>query len=298
MARELPVHATHALLVTPFTDEHALDRRSMRSLVDFVLTTGAQGVVALGTTGEFFTMRPDERVEVMETVIDAVAGRVPVTVGVGADSTASAVALARQAREAGADCVMVPPPFYFARSAAAQRLHFTTVASAVDLPVMIYDGADGIEVETATIASVAEAAPNVRYVKLALPKPDKVAEVVARVPHLVAFAGDDVTLVEALRAGAVGSAIATANIQSADLSKLHAAHASGDLAGATALFAGRLAATVLATGNPKSEFIARFKEVLTALGVIQSATVRPPLSPISARAREDLLATMEAVNVH
>lgn len=297
MARELPVHATHALLVTPFTTEYTVDRHSLHSLVDYVLAGGAQGVVALGTTGEFFTMRPDERVEAVTTVVEAVAGRVPVTVGVGADSTASAVALARHAREAGADCVMVPPPFYFARSAAAQRLHFTTVAAAADMPVMIYDGADGIEVETATIASVAASAPNVQYVKLALPRPDKVAEVVTHVPRLVAFAGDDVTLVEALRAGAVGSAIATANIQSAELSKLHAAHAAGDLAGATALFASRLAATVLATGNPKVEFIARFKEVLHALGVIQSATVRPPLSPISTRAREDLLATMEAVDV-
>jgi 4-hydroxy-tetrahydrodipicolinate synthase len=284
-------------VVTPFTQDHKLDWPSLRSLIDFVLGGGAQGVVALGTTGEFFTMRPDERFEVIDAVLDAVAGRVPVTIGVGAEGTAGAVTLATHAARAGADCVMVPAPFYFARSAESQQAHFVAVARAVDLPVMIYDGADGIEVSTATLGRVAAAAPNVRYVKLALPRPDKVAEVVAALPHLIPLAGDDVTLVEALRAGAVASAIATGNIQTADIQKIHAAHASGDLAGATALFVNRLAATVSATGTPKGEFIARFKEVLAAMGVIASAAVRLPLLPISDRARADLLATMRAVHV-
>jgi 4-hydroxy-tetrahydrodipicolinate synthase len=112
VSNALPTGGTHVLLVTPFDMAYGFDDKSMHSLIDHVVSQGVQGVVALGTTGEFFTLAPRERAAVIDTVVSAVAGRVAVTVGVGADSTSGAVELAQHAQAAGADCVMVLPPLY------------------------------------------------------------------------------------------------------------------------------------------------------------------------------------------
>ncbi len=208
---QLPVGGTHVLLVTPFLPDHTRDRDSLASLIEHVIEAGADGVIALGTTGEFFTLSAAERVDLMKDVVDIVDGRVSVTIGVGSDSTAEAVSLARHAQSAAADCVMVLPPFYFAKSTGAQLAHFRAVIQAVDISVMIYDGADGICVDAATVAALARESNNVHYVKMALPAPQRVAELLHLAPQVTVFAGDDATLVTALRMGAAGSAIATGN---------------------------------------------------------------------------------------
>lgn len=294
---QLPTDGTQTLLVTPFDRDGGFDRGSMAGLIDFVLEGGAAGVVALGTTGEFFTLTPRERIEVAEFVVRHVRGRAPVTVGVGAPDTATAVGLAAAAESAGADCVMALPPFYFELSAEAQVAHFIAVARSVRLPVMLYDGAAGIPVPVEVIARVAGDALNLRYVKLALPDPNRVTALAARLPDLVPLAGDDTTLVAALRNGAQGSAIATGNIQPGDVAAVHAAHASGDEAEAVRIFAATLAPSIMATSTPKRQFIVRFKEVLTALGLLAAPTVRLPLLPLAAPDREELLNVMRGLKV-
>ncbi|MFI6640500.1 dihydrodipicolinate synthase family protein [Streptomyces sp. NPDC050504] len=294
---ELRTGGTHVLLVTPFLPDHERDRESLSSLIEHVLDAGADGVIALGTTGEFFTMTAAERADTVDEVVELVRGRVAVTVGVGSDSTAEAVKLARHAQTAGADCVMVLPPFYFAKSADAQLAHFSAVAEAVDIPVMIYDGADGIEVDATTVAALAQEFDNVKYVKMALPAPQRVAELRRLAPQVTVFAGDDATLVSALRLGAAGSAIATGNFLPKEVIALHAAANSGDWDKASEVFADSLLHGVAATANPKNQFIARIKAVLAAQGVIAHATVRPPLAQLKPYETEDLLASVRAAGI-
>lgn len=294
---DLPLGGTHALLVTPFDDDGRLDKGSLAALVDFVLDGGVQGVVALGTTGEFFTLGPAERVEVMQAVVDAVAGRAHVTIGVGGDATSVCVELAGRAREIGADCLMAVPPYYFDLTPAAQMRHFTAIALSAELPIMLYDGAGGIPVPVEVIKMVTEAAPNVRYVKLALPDPSRVADLVSSLPGLCPLAGDDVTLVAALRAGARASAIATGCIQPREVVTVHEAVNAGRLDEAVSTFAATLAPSLLATSTPKHQFIARFKEVLHAMGVLASPRVRSPLGAITAEEREELLSVMRHLKV-
>jgi 4-hydroxy-tetrahydrodipicolinate synthase len=184
---------------------------------------------------------------------------------------------------------MVLPPFYFAKSPAAQLVHFRAVAEAVDIPVMVYDGADGILVEASTISELAKDHANVRYVKMAVPSPGRVAELRRVVPDVTVFAGDDATLVSALRLGAAGSAIATGNFLPREVIMLHTMANADDWDKASEVFAGSLLQGVAATANPKVQFIARIKEVLAAQGVIAHATVRPPLTPLDADERDDLL---------
>jgi dihydrodipicolinate synthase/N-acetylneuraminate lyase len=131
------------LLVTPFDEEGELDERSLAALIEFAVDAGVQGVISLATTGEFFAMTPAEREEVMAVVVKQVRGRVTATFGVGDSSTRTAVALARAAEAQGADCIMLQPPWYYAHSAAAVDAHLLTVATAVRIPTMLYDGGGG-----------------------------------------------------------------------------------------------------------------------------------------------------------
>lgn len=162
---------------------------------------------------------------------------------------------------------------------------------------MIYDGSGGIPVPAAVIAAVADVCPNVVHAKLALPDPSRVTALVRQAPGVVPFVGDDTTLVAALRAGARGSAIATGNIQVMDVVAVHDAFARGDRHAAVATFAARIAPSLAATSTPKHEFIARFKEVLVAMGVIASARVRSPLEPVAPDDREELLAVMAHLGI-
>ncbi|WP_251058680.1 MULTISPECIES: dihydrodipicolinate synthase family protein [unclassified Streptomyces] len=294
---ELRTGGTHVLLVTPFLPNRERDRESLASLIEHVLDAGADGVIALGTTGEFFTMSAAERADAIDDVVELVRGRVAVTIGVGSDSTAEAVKLARHAQSAGADCVMVLPPFYFAKSAEAQLAHFAAIAEAVDIHVMIYDGADGIEVDAATIATLAQELDNVRYVKMALPAPQRIAALRRLAPQVTVFAGDDATLVPALRLGAAGSAIATGNFLPREVITIHTAANSGDWEKASEVFASNLLHGVAATANPKVQFIARIKEVLVAQGVIAHATVRPPLAQLGPHDKADLLASVRVAGI-
>jgi 4-hydroxy-tetrahydrodipicolinate synthase len=293
----LPIGGTHVLLVTPFLPDHGRDRESLAALIEHVIGAGVDGVIGLGTTGEFFTMSADERIELINDVVEFVDGRVPVTIGVGSDSTAEAVKLARHAQSAGAACVMVLPPFYFAKSVEAQLAHFAAVANAVDISVMSYDGADGIAVDSATVATLANEFDNVRYVKMALPAPQRIADLLRVAPQVTVFAGDDATLVNALRLGAAGSAIATGNFMPQEVVALHELANSGDWEKASELFADGLLHGVAATANPKMQFIARIKQVLAAQGVIAHPTVRPPLAQLTSLEKSDLLWSLGAVGV-
>ncbi|QLE74606.1 dihydrodipicolinate synthase family protein [Streptomyces rectiverticillatus] len=289
--------SANALLFTPFDASGAFDAGSMASLIDFALDGGADGVIALGTAGEFFTLSVAEHAEVMRCVVRHTAGRVPVTVGVGAIGPASASELAQFASSAGADCAMVLPPLYFERSPAAQVQHFMAVARSTDIPMMLYDGAGGIAIPPEVIATVAERAPHVRYVKVASTDPQRIRDLADKVPAVLPFAGEDTALLGALSAGAAGSTLATSSILPGAVAALHKAYAKGGAAAASSLFFSTLAPVIMTLSTPRWEFIARSKEVLAAMGVIATAHVRPPLCRITRRAHEDLMTAMRELGV-
>lgn len=291
-----PIRGANTLLVTPFTRACDLDLESLGNLTEFVLSGGVDGVMALGSSGEFFALTLAERAQVARRVVDVVNGRVPVTIGVGSDSTVGAIETARLACEAGADCVLVLPPLYFDSSPRAQVLHFTAVAASVDLPVMLYDGAGGIPVPAEVVAEVHKAAPNVRYVKQATPDPGLTRRILEAAPGVSPLAGDDTLLLTSLRNGAVGSSTAIGNIMPATVAQLHAAHARGDRDTAISLFT-QLMPAVLVTSAPKVEFIARLKAALAAKGVIADSAVRSPLHELDPDSRDELLAVLRTLHI-
>src|SRR6187455_3547007 len=125
-------------LVTPFKNG-TVDEQAFRSIVDWQIAEGTNGLVPVGTTGESPTLSHDEHKQVVEWCVDQADGRVPVVAGAGSNSTSEAVDLARHAEKAGANAVLVVTPYYNKPTQEGMYQHFKTVNDAVGIPIIIYN---------------------------------------------------------------------------------------------------------------------------------------------------------------
>ncbi len=149
-----PFHGVLPALITPFTDDGAeLDTDALAAIVDRLVAAGVGGLVPSGSTGEFTTLTPAERRLLIETTVEAAAGRVPVIAGAGALSTRETVELSRHAEGVGAAAVMIVPPFYEALSWRELLAHYTAVADAIGIPIMYYNlpSASGLRLTAAQL---------------------------------------------------------------------------------------------------------------------------------------------------
>src|ERR671914_598610 len=135
-----PFHGVLPALITPFTEDgSAIDTGALPAPVDRLVGAGVAGLVPGGSTGEFTTLSHAERRELVETTVEAAAGRVPVVAGTGALSTRETVELSVHAEQAGATAVMIVPPFYDALSWSELEAHYTAVADRISIPIMYYN---------------------------------------------------------------------------------------------------------------------------------------------------------------
>ena len=126
-------------LVTPMRADGALDEAALAGFVEWQIGQGTNGLVPVGTTGESPTLSHAEHKRVVEITIEAARRRVPVIAGAGSNSTAEAIDLTRHAKHAGADAALVVTPYYNKPTQEGLYLHFTAIADAVDLPIIIYN---------------------------------------------------------------------------------------------------------------------------------------------------------------
>ena len=133
-----PFTGSYTALITPFSNGK-VDEAAFRKLVDFQIDNGTHGLVPVGTTGESPTLSHEEHDRVVELCIEQAAGRVPIIAGAGSNSTAEAVRLAKHAADAGADGVLIVSPYYNKPTQEGLFRHFTAVAEAVDVAVIVYD---------------------------------------------------------------------------------------------------------------------------------------------------------------
>lgn len=126
-------------LITPMRDDGSVDEKAYAEFVDWQIKEGTHGVVPVGTTGESPTLSHDEHKRVTEIAISVAKGRVPVIAGTGSNSTEEAIELTRHAKEAGADAALIVTPYYNKPTQEGMYLHFTAIADAVDLPIIIYN---------------------------------------------------------------------------------------------------------------------------------------------------------------
>ena len=124
---------------TPLTKQGKIDPEATRKLVDFHIESGIDGILPLGTSGEFALLTREERNLLVETVVDQTNGRVPVVAGVSDPSIENVLSLSADAKKAGADAVIATPPYYFTTTDQGHYDHFKTISEGIDLPLMIYN---------------------------------------------------------------------------------------------------------------------------------------------------------------
>jgi 4-hydroxy-tetrahydrodipicolinate synthase len=219
-------------LATPFAADGSLDESRLRELVDRTIDGGVHGVVACGSTGEFSALTIDERRLVVETVVDQAAHRVPVIAQTGSTSTSEAIALSRHAQSVGADVVMPVAPYYEPLSLAETTNYLRRVASAVEIPVMLYNlpGATGVDLSPDTVAALAREVENIRYIKNTSPDMAQAAQLIHHYGDLVGtFLGWDSLILSSLISGAAGVMAGTANVVPAEIVAVYDAVKAGDL---------------------------------------------------------------------
>ena len=279
MAQQIAPRLSGSLtaLVTPFAEGGAVDEDALAALVEWQIAEGTRGLVPAGTTGESPTLTHEEHERVVEVVVEAANGRVPVVAGAGSNNTAEAVRLARHAARVGADAALVVTPYYNRPTQAGLIAHFTAVAEAADLPILIYNipARSVVDVAPQTMAALS-ALPNVVGVKDATGDVVRVSEQRALCGEgFVQLSGEDASALGFNAHGGAGCIGVTANVAPRLCADFQEASLGGDRAAALGL-QDRLMplhkALFLEPG------VAGAKYALSLLGRCREA-VRPPLLP-------------------
>jgi 4-hydroxy-tetrahydrodipicolinate synthase len=208
-------------LVTPFKEGN-VDWQSLEALIEFHIQSGTHGIVPCGTTGESATLTHQEHDEVIKAVITRVAKRVPVIAGTGSNSTDEAVRLTREAEKSGADGALMISPYYNRPTQEGIYQHYRTVASAVGIPVIVYNipSRTGSKIEPETLARLAQI-KNVAGVKEATGSVDQAIEVIRLCgDRLAVYSGEDTLTFSLMALGGKGVISTVANVVPREMSQL------------------------------------------------------------------------------
>ncbi|OAI17168.1 4-hydroxy-tetrahydrodipicolinate synthase [Methylomonas sp. MED-D] len=224
-------------LVTPMTDDGAVDFAALKRLVEFHIEQGTDALVAVGTTGESATLDEDEHCRVIQASVEYVAGRIPVIAGTGANCTREAIALTRRAKAAGADACLLVTPYYNKPTQQGLYLHYKAVAEAVDIPQILYNvpGRTGCDLLPETVGRLAQV-ENIVGVKEATGKLERVRQIRDLTgAEFAIYTGDDATSLEFCLLGGNGSITVTGNVAPRLVHDMLTAAMRGDRAAAEAI---------------------------------------------------------------
>ncbi|MBH0055288.1 4-hydroxy-tetrahydrodipicolinate synthase [Salinibacterium sp. NG253] len=296
MTKENPFGQVLVALITPFTSEGEVDWADVEKHIDSVISSGADGIVVTGTTGETSTLTDPEKIKLVEVAKSVSGGRAKIITGGGSNETAHAIELYKASEKAGADGVMIVTPYYNKPTQSGVLTHFRMIADATDLPVILYDipGRTGIPITYETILRAAKH-PNILAVKDAKGDFSEVSRVLNQT-DLMYFSGDDSNVLPHLSIGASGLIGVTANIAPAPYRVIVDAVNAGDLATATAAHQALEPLVRAAMAHVPGTVAAKY--ILHGLGRISSPRVRLPLvGPEDAEAAliEDELALVSGI---
>ncbi len=201
-------------LVTPMDERGAVDKESLKRLVEFHIAEGTDALVAVGTTGESATLDEHEHCDVINSIVDYVGGRILVIAGTGANSTTEAINLTRLAKEAGADACLIVTPYYNKPTQEGLYLHYKAISEAVDIPQILYNvpGRTACDMLPETVGRLSHL-KNIVGVKEAtgdLSRVKKIRELTG--DDFAIYTGDDATSREFCLLGGNGSITVTGNV--------------------------------------------------------------------------------------
>ncbi|MFO7625897.1 MAG: 4-hydroxy-tetrahydrodipicolinate synthase [Candidatus Fermentibacteraceae bacterium] len=289
----MKLRGTVTALATPFTGG-APDTGALRRLVAHQIENGVEGLLACGCTGEPATMSEAERLLVMETVVDQAEGAVPVLGGTGTNSTESTIRLTRDAAKTGINGVLVITPYYNKPTPAGQVAHFTAVADASELPVMIYNvpGRTGTCMTVETIATLSGHG-NITALKDAAGSVERITEIRRACP-IALFSGDDHLALPQSFMGSDGVVSVTSNVAPAAMGEMIRQGLSGNVEVARRIHE-RLFPLFRALFTETSP--GPVKMALYILGIFPDPAPRLPLVSVGKPCVEALLSAMKGAGV-
>jgi 4-hydroxy-tetrahydrodipicolinate synthase len=282
-------------LVTPFDDHNRVDYVALKRLIDFHVSEGSDGLVVAGTTGESATLATEEHIELITRAVELADGRLPIIAGTGSNSTSQTVDLSVAVRDTGIFGYLLVVPYYNKPVQEGMYRHFSSVADAVDKPVMLYNvpGRTASDLLPETVARLAEH-ENIWAIKEATGDIDRLRDIQALVPaDFGLFSGDDFTVLPFIEQGGHGVVTVSGNVVPAQMAELCRLASAGER-DAAKTFDDRLQllnTALFLESNPIP-----VKWAVCQMGLI-SPHIRLPLTEFSEQYHEQMRAAMSGVGV-
>ncbi len=282
-------------MVTPFDDRGDLDLVAAPELAHWLVEIGSEGLVLAGTTGESPTLTESEELVLFRKVREAVS--VPILAGTGSNSTLTAVEQTKRASETGVDGILQVTPYYNRPSQQGLVEHFTAVANATHLPVVLYDipVRTGRKIDSDTILRLAREVPNIVGLKDAGGNPAETARLIAEAPSdFEVYSGDDSFTLPLLAVGAVGVISVASHWVGRQMGEMVSAFTAGEVDEARRINAGLLDSYAFQSGADAPNPIPT-KALLSVLG-LKVGTCRPPMGPAPDGLDERARKVLEGLN--
>lgn len=272
-------------LVTPMDNNGAIDRVSLKNLIDYHVLSGTAAILSVGTTGESATLTHDEHIDVILYTLEISDNRIPVIAGTGANSTDQAILLTDRFADTGVAGCLTVTPYYNKPTQEGLYQHFRAIAESTALPQILYNvpSRTGSDLVPTTIARLAKI-KNIVAIKEATGNLSRISQIQQQVDndHFILLSGDDATGLDFMKLGGKGMISVTANVAARDMAQLCTLAAQCSFAQAYQLNQRMtpLYQNLFIETNPIP-----VKWACKALGLITSDTLRLPMTPLSASSR-------------
>lgn len=278
-------------MVTPFDKEMQVDLDKTRELAVYLIENGSDGLVVLGTTGEVPTLRFEEKIQVLEAVVDEVGDRAIIVAGTGSYSTEASIEMTQKAEEIGVDGIMLVTPYYNKPPQSGLYNHFKMVANSTSLPILLYNvpGRTSRNIEAETVLKLSEI-ENIVAIKEASGDMNQVSTLTRILPDdFAVYSGDDNLILPVLSVGGQGIVSVAAHLVGNDIKKMIMEFKNGNLAEAVQMNKrlGELFKAIFVTTNPIP-----VKHALNLMGM-RVGSVRPPLNDVTPFEDQFLLSILQ-----
>ncbi|MFG6115362.1 4-hydroxy-tetrahydrodipicolinate synthase [Halobacillus sp. MO56] len=266
-------------MVTPFDQNGEIDFNAARTLVNYLIANGSDGLVVAGTTGESPTLTDAEKLELFRFVAQVADGRAAVIAGTGSNNTRASIELTRQAEQTGVDAIMLTTPYYNKPSQEGLFQHYKAVAEATSLPVMLYNipGRSAAKIAPETIIRLSEL-DNIVSVKEASGDLDAMTEIITKTPEdFTLYSGDDGLTLPVLAIGGTGIVSVSAHILGNEMQEMVNSYNYGDVKRAAAIHQEILPVMNAMFAQPSPSPV---KAALNLMG-IPVGDVRLPMVPLN-----------------
>lgn len=283
-------------IVTPFTEDNHVNFQKLGELIDFQIENGTDAIIICGTTGESSTLTHEEHLECIRFAVEKTAKRVPVIAGTGSNCTETAVYLSKEAQKAGADALLLVTPYYNKATQNGLKEHFTMIANAVEIPVVLYNvpSRTGCNILPETAVFLAKNVKNIVAIKEASGDISQIAKLAYLADGQIdIYSGNDDQIVPILSLGGVGVISVLSNIAPKKTHDIVEHYLNGNVKESTKL---QLEAIPLAKALFSEVNPIPVKAALNMMG-FEVGDLRRPLTPMEAENKEKLKEAMQKYGI-